>query len=117
MPPPSVSSGVPAPINIRPLLQRVQSDEPVSPDDIAYAISRIFTNQVSPAQTAVLLSDLATTGLDHRPDVLAECASAMRKAAEPVNVQSLRSLMTQRHLRLGGYYGGLVKCEVLLSPS
>lgn len=100
------------PINIKPLLQDIEPSPPKAANAnagaIALAISNIFTNQLSPVQTAVLLDRLATTGLDHRPDVLAKCSDVMRSAAETVDVEELRRISQSKNLRHGGYEGGLV---------
>ncbi|KAI9661497.1 MAG: anthranilate phosphoribosyltransferase [Alyxoria varia] len=100
--------------NIKPLLQSLKPKniEPADGDAaaIALAVSQIFTNQLQPAQTAVLLDRLALNGLDQRSDVLAKCAIVMREAAEPVDVQALRDVATKKNLKMGAYEGGLVRC-------
>lgn len=79
-----------------------------TPQEIALAISSIFTNQLSPVQIALLLYNLSLTGLEQQPDVLAQCANAMRAAAVPVDITQLKDVIEERRIRIGGYKGGLV---------
>ena len=99
-------------ITINPLLKALRPTDVQVPAadavDIAAAISRIFTNQLSPVQAALLLYNLSITGLEQQPDVLAQCASVMRAAAEPVAVEQLQQVVKQCGRRRGGYNGGLV---------
>lgn len=101
------------PVNIKPLLQRLRPGLPSTAfpqsQEIALAVSHIFTNQLSPAQTAVLLDRLALTGLDQQPDVLARCAVVMREAAEHVDITSLKRPGGYKTGKTGTYEGGLVR--------
>lgn len=99
-------------ISIKPLLERLwpyPEKANVTADEIALAISHIFTNQLSPEQMTALLTALHFTGLDRRADVIAKCAAAMRDAAAPVDEAKLREVMRKRGRREGGYRGGLVR--------
>lgn len=102
-------------ITINPLLKKlkpgIQSQPEVSAPEIAFAISNIFANKLSPVQTAILLYNLSITELDERPDVLAACAVAMRAAAVPVDAQRLRNAVQARNAAVNGYKGGLVWYE------
>lgn len=107
-----MSSPEPSPVSITPLLKRlwpanVAAD--VTAEEIATAISYIFTNQLSPVQTGALLTALHFTGLDRRADVLATCAAAMRAAAAPVDEGALRDVIARRGKSEGNYNGGLVR--------
>ena len=101
-----------SPITINPLLKALRPTDVKVPEavaaEIASALSRIFTNQLSPVQAALLLYNLSITGLEQRPDVLAQCASVMRAAAETVNTERLQQVVQGRGRRRGGYNGGLV---------
>lgn len=97
-------------INIKPLLSKLWPiHAEVSSDEISDAISHFFTNQVSEAQTASLLMALHFTQLDFKAEVLAKCAASMRKAAEPINWQTLRAVIEKRGRKEGQYNGGLVR--------
>lgn len=100
------------PVNIKPLLQHLLPGQSSATfpqgQDIALAISRIFTNQLSAAQTAILLDRLALTGLDHKADVLAQCAIVMREAAEHIDNDLLKRPNGESTGRIGTYEGGLV---------
>ena len=108
------------PVNIKPLLQSITPGQSLTSNadgqEIALAISRIFTSQLSAAQTALLLDRLALTGLDQRPDVLAKCAVVMREAAEDVDASLLQRLASRRDVGLGAYKGGLVRA-ILSRPA
>jgi len=99
-------------LSINPLLKSLRphnvSVPDVDADAIAFAISNVFTNQTSPVQTALLLYTLSLTGLEQRPDILAKCASVMRDAAVPVDVEGLQTTIERKGIKLGQYNGGLV---------
>lgn len=98
-----------APVDIKPLLSKLWPvDGSVTADEIADAISHFFTNQVTEAQTASLLMALHFTKLDFESEVLAKCAAAMRRAAEPIPVQDLQAVIDERGRKEGTYNGGLV---------
>lgn len=106
-------NGPPPPISINSLLKsfrptQITPPSNITPDEIAFAFSNIFNNQLSPVQTALLLYILSLTGLEQRPDVLAKCANAMRSAAEPVDIEELRKAVDARAVKMGSYQGGLV---------
>lgn len=77
--------------------------------DIAFAISNIFTNELSPVQAGLLLYTLSLTGLEQRPDVLARCATVMRNAAVPIEGAELKAALKKRDVKVGEYHGGLVR--------
>lgn len=98
------------PVNLKPLLTKLwPNDDEVTPDEIAEAISHFFTNQVTEAQTASLLMALHFTKLDFKADVLERCAYVMRKAAAPIPVKELQSVIQARGRKEGTYQGGLVR--------
>lgn len=100
-------------IDITPLLTRLwpsPGDNKVTAEEIAEAISYIFTDQLSPVQTGALLTCLHFTGWDRRADVIAKCAKAMRAAASQVNKEELDKVVKSRGRREGDYFGGLVSC-------
>ncbi|KAK4183112.1 anthranilate phosphoribosyltransferase [Podospora australis] len=99
------------PVDIKPLLSRlwpVGHPDPVTPDEIAEAISYFFTNQVSDVQAGSLLMCLHFTGLDRQAEVLSKTAGAMLKAAAKIDVSHLRSVIDKRRRPEGQYSGGLV---------
>lgn len=101
-------------ISITPLLKRLwpsPEDAKVTADEIALAISRIFTNQLSPVQTGALLTCLHFTGWDRRADVIYKCAREMRDAASLVDYQELDKVLKSRRKTEGLYQGGLV-CQL-----
>ncbi|KAI9840036.1 MAG: hypothetical protein M1819_000228 [Sarea resinae] len=101
-------------VSITPLLKRLwpsPGEANVGADEIALAISHIFTDQLSPVQTGALLTALHFTGWDRRPDVIAKCAAAMREAAAPVDKRALRAVVRKRGRREGSYRGGL--CDIV----
>lgn len=102
----------PAPLGIHSLLKdlepTVQGAPEVKASDIAFAISNIFTNQLSSGQATLLLYVLSITGLEQRPDVLARCATVMRNAAVPVSGAELKAAIKRKGIRVGEYHGGLV---------
>jgi anthranilate phosphoribosyltransferase len=96
---------------ITPLLRRLwpsPAQENVTADEIAAAISHIFTNSLSPVQSGALLTALHFTGWDRRADVLKKCAQAMRSAASPIDVKALKKVIRKRGRKEGNYHGGLV---------
>ncbi len=99
-------------VSITPLLKRLSpspGDAKVTADEIAAAISLIFTDDVSAVQTAVLLTALHFTGWDRRADVICKCASVMRQHALPVDMSALKDVLQARGVRIGAYHGGLVR--------
>jgi anthranilate phosphoribosyltransferase len=100
-------------VDLKKLLGRMWplTDEPVTAEEIAEAISYFFTNQVSDVQAGALLMCLHFTGWDRRADVMAKTASAMLKAAAPIDMAELRSVVAQRGLKEGTYQGGLVRAN------
>ena len=118
-------------LSINPLLKALRPSSVDVPEvgaaEIALAVSNIFTNQlstgvynqrlssqhpyltVSLVQAALLLYNLSLTGLEQRPDVLAQCANAMRNAAEHVDVDQLKHIIRQKGQHRGEYHGGLVR--------
>ena len=98
------------PVDIKPLLSKMWPiDAKVTADEIADAISHFFTDQVTDAQTASLLMALHFTKLDLESEVLAKCAAAMRRAAEPIPVKELQDVIERRGRKEGTYKGGLVR--------
>ena len=110
-----MSSGVepsaPQYISITPLLRRLwpsPGESNVTADEIALAISHIFTDQLSPVQTGALLTCLHFTGWDRRADVIAKCAGAMRAAASQIDRDGLMEVVKAKGRPEGDYQGGLV---------
>lgn len=68
-------------VSITPLLKRLwhetSSTKPTA-DEIAGALSLIFTNSLSEVQTGALLTCLHFTDEDRQAEVLAKCSKAMR---------------------------------------
>lgn len=98
-------------IEITALLKRLwpsPGDSNVTADEIATAISYVFTDKLSHVQTGALLTCLHFTGWDRRADVIAKCAEAMRAAASQINRKELDEVIKSRGRREGGYDGGLV---------
>ena len=98
-------------ISITPLLKRLwpsPGDNKVTAEEIALAISHIFTDELSPVQTGALLTCLHFTGWDRRADVIAKCAEAMRNAASQIDRVALRKAVEARGRPEGDYHGGLV---------
>lgn len=105
------TQGLP-PVDIKPLLSKLWPiNATVTADEIADAISHFFTNQVTEAQTASLLMALHFTKLDFKSEVLAKCAAAMRRAAEPIPVKELQDVIDRRGRKEGLYNGGLVRSD------
>lgn len=106
-----VEPGAPQAISITPLLTRLwpsPAASNVTADEIALAISHIFTDQLSPVQTGALLTCLHFTGWDRRADVIAKCAEVMRAAASKIDYKSLEKVVKARGKSEGDYEGGLV---------
>lgn len=107
-------------MNIAPLLRSLRPPQLTTPtttaEEIAFAVSNIFSNQLSPVQTAVLLYNLSITDLERRPDVLAACAEAMRAAAVPVDTTKLIDVVKERNAGINEYQGGLVWYDPLIPP-
>lgn len=102
-------------ISITPLLKRLwpsPAASNVTADEIASAISHIFTDQLSPVQTGALLTCLHFTGWDRRADVIAKCAEAMRAAASKVDSEALAKVVKTRGKSEGLYQGGLVSTSL-----
>lgn len=101
-------------IAITPLLKRLsapQAHQKVPAKDIALAWARNFENRLSGTQLASLLTLLCSTGLDKHPEVIAECAQAMRDAAAPIDEVAIRQVLGKRKRARGGYKGGL--CDIV----
>lgn len=112
----SVEPNAPQNISITPLLKRLwpsPHDNNVSPEEIALAISHIFTDQLSPVQTGALLTCLHFTGWDRRADVIAKCAEVMRDAASQVDRVTLGKVVKEKGRSEGDYHGGLVSFDLL----
>lgn len=98
-------------VSITPLLKRLwpsPGDNKVTAEEIALAISRIFTDELSPVQTGALLTCLHFTGWDIRADVIAKCAQVMREAASQINQEELSRIVREQGHPEGEYHGGLV---------
>jgi anthranilate phosphoribosyltransferase len=106
-----VEPSAPQKISITPLLTRLwpsPGEANVTAEEIALAISHIFTDQLSPVQTGALLTCLHFTGWDRRADVLAKCSEAMREAAATIDKEALLKVAKARGKPRGQYEGGLV---------
>lgn len=107
-------------ISITPLLKRLWPDlpipdaPPITANEIALAISHIFTNSLSPVQTGALLTALHFKEYDRKADVLFKCAGAMRDAAAQVDKKALREVLKKNVRKEGNYRGGLVWYAQLL---
>jgi len=104
-------------VSITPLLKRLwptPANAKVTADEIAAALSHIFTNSLTPVQTGALLTALHFTGLDGQPDVLSKCAQAMRNAAAQIDKKALRDILKKRGKKEGSYKGGLVDLVSIL---
>ena len=98
-------------ISITPLLRRLwpsPGESNVTAEEIALAISHIFTNQLSPVQIGALLTCLHFTGWDRRADVIAKCSEAMREAASRIDRKELEQAVKNHGKPEGDYNGGLV---------
>ncbi|KAJ4300165.1 anthranilate phosphoribosyltransferase [Collariella sp. IMI 366227] len=101
----------PPKIDIKPLLARlwpVGHPDPVRPEEIAEAISHFFTDQITPVQAGSLLMCLHFTGLDRQAEVLAKTAECMLRSAAKIDQSVLRAVVEGKHMKEGGYGGGLV---------
>lgn len=99
-------------VNIKKLLTRLWPlghPDPVTPDEIAHAISYFFTNQISDVQAGALLMCLHFTGLDRSAEVLSKTAQVMLKAAAQTDLNELRQVIEKRGRQEGAYNGGLVR--------
>jgi len=97
--------------SITPLLKRLWHESPdtkPTADEIAAALSLIFTNSLSEVQTGALLTCLHFTDQDRQAEVLAKCSKAMRDFATGIDVQGLERLLKERGRKEGAYNGGLV---------
>ena len=106
-----VEPSAPQYISITPLLRRLwpsPGENKVTAEEIALAISYIFTDQLSPVQTGALLTCLHFTGWDRRADVIAKCAEAMREAASQIDRKELERVVKAHGRPEGNYQGGLV---------
>lgn len=104
-------------VSITPLLKRLwpsPAASNVTAEEIAVAISHIFTDQLSPVQTGALLTCLHFTGWDRRADVIAKCAEAMRIAASKIDSSALAAVIKARGKAEGGYQGGLVSISIVV---
>lgn len=111
-------SDAPEKISITPLLKRLwpsPGENNVTAEEIALAISHIFTDQLSPVQTGALLTCLHFTGWDRRADVIAKCAEAMRGAASKIDREELENVVKVNGRPEGDYHGGLVSIVLGLS--
>jgi anthranilate phosphoribosyltransferase len=109
--PVEVEPGPPDKVLITALLRRLwpePGNNKVTAEEIALAISHIFTDQLSPVQTGALLTCLHFTGWDRRADVIAKCAAAMRGAASQIDRDELEKVVKARGKPEGDYRGGLV---------
>lgn len=116
---PTSAAGELQPVDIKPLLARlwpVGHPDPVTPEQIAEAISYFFTNQVSDVQAGALLICLHFTGLDRQAEVLANTAGCMLKSAAKIDQSALRAAVEARGRKEGGYGGGLVTFPPLYPP-
>lgn len=98
--------------SITPLLKRLWHESPATKpnsDEIAAALSLIFTNSLSEVQTGALLTCLHFTDRDRQADVLAKCSKAMRDFATRIDVEGLEELLKKRGRKEGNYQGGLVR--------
>lgn len=98
-------------VSISPLLKRLAfMDAPknVKAEEVAAAVSLIFTNSISPVQFSLLLWALHVTEGDTDSKVLSQCARAMRDAASQVDENALAEVVKRKGRTEGGYRGGLV---------
>ncbi|KAF2866689.1 anthranilate phosphoribosyltransferase [Massariosphaeria phaeospora] len=107
-------SGEDTKISITPLLKRLWHESAATKPDaeeIAAAISLIFTNSLSEVQTGALLTCLHFTDRDRQADVLSRCAEAMRNFSTGIDKEGLSKLIAERGRKEGGYQGGL--CDIV----
>lgn len=105
-------------VSITPLLKRLwhetASTKP-SADEIAAALSLIFTNSLSEVQIGALLTCLHFTDEDRQAEVLAKCSKAMRDFSTKIDFDSLSQVLQKRGRKEGNYHGGLV-CDQYFFP-
>ncbi|KAF1930983.1 anthranilate phosphoribosyltransferase [Didymella exigua CBS 183.55] len=98
-------------VSITPLLKRLwhetSSTKPTA-DEIAAALSLIFTNSLSEVQTGALLTCLHFTDEDRQAEVLAKCSKAMRDFSSKIDSNALNQVLQKRGRKEGNYHGGLV---------
>jgi anthranilate phosphoribosyltransferase len=100
--------------SITPLLKRLWHESPTTKptaEEIAAALSLIFTNSLSEVQTGALLTCLHFTDQDRQAEVLAKCSKAMRDYATGIDVKGLQELVETRGRKEGSYQGGL--CDIV----
>lgn len=106
-------------VSITPLLKRLwhetSSTKPTA-DEIAAALSLIFTNSLSEVQTGALLTCLHFTDEDRQAEVLAKCSKAMRDFSTKIDFDALSQVLQKRGRKEGNYNGGLV-CAVMIHVS
>ncbi|KAJ4333857.1 anthranilate phosphoribosyltransferase [Ascochyta clinopodiicola] len=98
-------------VSITPLLKRLWHESPSTKpnaDEIAAALSLIFTNSLSEVQIGALLTCLHFTDEDRQAEVLAKCSKAMRDFSTKIDVQALEQVLQKRGRKEGNYHGGLV---------
>src|SRR5690242_11383192 len=99
-------------VSITPLLKRLwhetASTKPTA-DEIAAALSLIFTNSLSEVQIGALLTCLHFTDEDRQAEVLAKCSKAMRDFSTKIDFDSLNQVLQKRGRKEGNYHGGLVR--------
>lgn len=102
----------PETISIAPLLTRLAypgtAGQDVGACEIAGAFALIFENRLSVTQMAAFLTLLHSTGKDRDPDVIVLCAERMRDAAEQVDKEELKRVLSKRCRKEGTYEGGFV---------
>lgn len=105
-------------VSITPLLKRLwhetSSTKPTA-DEIAAALSLIFTNSLSEVQTGALLTCLHFTDEDRQAEVLAKCSKAMRDFSTKIDFDTLKQVLQKRGKKEGNYHGGLVRTKSLQS--
>lgn len=89
-------------------LSTLESASTVTAEEIAGAVALVFENKLSQVQFALLLWALHITGLDHKADVLAGCATSMRGAAAQLDKATLEAVIRSKSKAQGHYRGGLV---------
>jgi anthranilate phosphoribosyltransferase len=103
-------------VSITPLLKRLwhetSSTKPTA-DEIAAALSLIFTNSLSEVQTGALLTCLHFTDEDRQAEVLAKCSKAMRDFSTKIDFDALSQVLQKRGRKEGNYNGGLV-CTAIM---
>jgi anthranilate phosphoribosyltransferase len=97
------------------LLERFFSKESpdleVTSDEIAVAISYIFSNELHKFQMGSLLTCLHYSGWDRKAEVIAKCATVMRAAALQIDLKALEGVVKGRGKPEGEYCGGLVSAN------